>query len=143
MLSNSSGLDLLRTAIHPLNQNPRSLDPLIHLAADAQFVLLGEASHGTHEFYLTRAEITKRLIREKGFHAVAVEADWPDATESINMCVRGTKTRRRFNRSPALLDSLCGCGGTKMWKRLFGGYASTTIASLPFRSASMDWTSTA
>ena len=42
-------------------------------------MLLGEASHGTHEFYRERAEITRRLIREKGFTAVAVEADWPDA----------------------------------------------------------------
>jgi erythromycin esterase-like protein len=46
---------------------------------EARFVLLGEASHGTHEFYRERAEITKRLIIEKEFTAVAVEADWPDA----------------------------------------------------------------
>jgi erythromycin esterase-like protein len=55
---------------------------------DARFVLLGEASHGTHEFYRERAQITKRLIREKGFHAVAVEADWPDAYR-VNRYVRG------------------------------------------------------
>jgi erythromycin esterase-like protein len=88
MLSNSFDWDLLRTALHPLSQDPGSLDPLIHLAADAQFVLLGEASHGTHEFYSTRAEITKRLIVEKGFQAVAVEADWPDA-DRVNRYVRG------------------------------------------------------
>ncbi len=46
---------------------------------EARFALLGEASHGTHEFYRERAEITKRLITEKNFTAVAVEADWPDA----------------------------------------------------------------
>jgi hypothetical protein len=51
-------------------------------------VLLGEASHGTHEFYRERAEITKRLIEEKGFTAVAVEADWPDAYR-VNRYVRG------------------------------------------------------
>jgi erythromycin esterase-like protein len=51
-------------------------------------VLLGEASHGTHEFYRERAQITKRLIREKGFTAVAVEADWPDAYR-VNRYVRG------------------------------------------------------
>ena len=50
--------------------------------------LLGEASHGTHEFYLERAEITKRLITEKSFTAVAVEADWPDAWR-VNRYVRG------------------------------------------------------
>src|SRR5438105_3977658 len=54
----------------------------------ARFVLLGEASHGTHEFYRERAEITKRLIEEKGFNAVAVEADWPDAYR-VNRYVRG------------------------------------------------------
>jgi erythromycin esterase-like protein len=49
---------------------------------DVRFVLIGEASHGTHEFYTERAEITKRLIREQGFSAVAVEADWPDAARA-------------------------------------------------------------
>ncbi|WP_394848725.1 erythromycin esterase family protein [Pendulispora brunnea] len=54
-------------------------DVLLARIGDARFVLLGEASHGTHEFYSERARITQRLIREKGFDAVAVEADWPDA----------------------------------------------------------------
>jgi erythromycin esterase-like protein len=54
-------------------------------------VLLGEASHGTHDFYRVRAEITKRLIRDKGFGAVAVEADWPDAYR-VNRYVRGRST---------------------------------------------------
>jgi erythromycin esterase-like protein len=58
---------------------------------DARVVLLGEASHGTHDFYRVRAEITKRLIREKGFGAVAVEADWPDAYR-VNRYVRGRST---------------------------------------------------
>jgi len=51
----------------------------MNLIGDARLVLLGEASHGTHEFYQQRALITQRLIQEKGFTAVAVEADWPDA----------------------------------------------------------------
>jgi erythromycin esterase-like protein/predicted phosphoribosyltransferase len=63
-------------------------DPLIERAAGMQFVLLGEASHGTHEFYRERAEITRRLIAEAGFTAVAVEADWPDAYR-VNRFVRG------------------------------------------------------
>jgi erythromycin esterase-like protein len=53
--------------------------PIMDLIGDNRFVLLGEASHGTHEFYETRARITEWLIAEKGFTAVAVEADWPDA----------------------------------------------------------------
>ncbi|MGB7201513.1 MAG: erythromycin esterase family protein [Pyrinomonadaceae bacterium] len=63
-------------------------DPLIAAVGDARFVLLGEASHGTHEFYRERAQITKRLIDEKGFCAVAVEADFPDAYR-VNRYVRG------------------------------------------------------
>ncbi|MCU1259467.1 MAG: erythromycin esterase-like enzyme [Bryobacterales bacterium] len=74
--------------VHLLQRTPGDYDPLLDLIGDASFVLLGEASHGTHEFYYTRAEITKRLIREKGFHAVAVEADWPDAYR-VNRFVLG------------------------------------------------------
>jgi erythromycin esterase-like protein/predicted phosphoribosyltransferase len=63
-------------------------DDLVERAAEASFVLIGEATHGTHEFYRDRAEITKRLIAEAGFTAVAVEADWPDAYR-VNRYVRG------------------------------------------------------
>jgi erythromycin esterase-like protein/predicted phosphoribosyltransferase len=63
-------------------------DRLIERAAGARFVLLGEASHGTAEFYRERAEITKRLIVEAGFTVVAVESDWPDAYR-VNRYVRG------------------------------------------------------
>jgi erythromycin esterase-like protein len=69
----------LRKEVHPLTGNREDFDPLLALVGDSRFVLIGEASHGTHDFYRIRAEITKRLIREKGFSAIAVEADWPDA----------------------------------------------------------------
>jgi erythromycin esterase-like protein len=78
----------IREAAHPLTGASSDYDPLIRLIDDARFVLLGEASHGTHEFYRERAQITKRLIQEKGFTAVAVEADWPDAYR-VNRYVRG------------------------------------------------------
>ncbi len=78
----------LRDAAHPLVGAPHDFDPLVSLIGDARFVLIGEASHGTHEFYRIRAEITKRLVREKGFSSVAVEADWPDAYR-VNRYVRG------------------------------------------------------
>ena len=61
---------------------------MLECVGDARFVLLGEASHGTHEFYRERAQISKRLIVERGFSAVAVEADWPDAYR-VNTFVRG------------------------------------------------------
>jgi erythromycin esterase-like protein len=78
----------LRDAAHPLVGAPEDFDPLLARIGDAHLVLIGEASHGTHEFYRVRAEITKRLIREKGFTAIAVEADWPDAYR-VNRYVRG------------------------------------------------------
>ena len=72
-------LDGIRAEANVLDGNGRDYDPLLRMVGDRAFVLLGEASHGTHEFYAMRAEITRRLIDEMGFDAVAVEADWPDA----------------------------------------------------------------
>src|SRR5690606_21413418 len=60
---------------------------LLERIGDAKVVLLGEASHGTSEFYLTRQEITKALIEKKGFNIVSAEADWSDA-EQINNYVK-------------------------------------------------------
>ncbi|WP_227982764.1 erythromycin esterase family protein [Nocardia spumae] len=65
----------------------RTLDDLV---GDARFVLIGESSHGTHEFYAARAAITRWLISEKGFTGVAVEADWPDA-HRVDRFVRGVE----------------------------------------------------
>jgi erythromycin esterase-like protein len=62
--------------------------PSGHMFGDAHFALLGEASHGTHDFYHERALITQRLIAEKDFTAVAVTADWPDAYR-VNRYVQG------------------------------------------------------
>lgn len=61
--------------------------PLLEAIGDARLVLVGEATHGTHEFYRARAELTKALIATKGFNLVAVEADWPDAYR-VNRWVR-------------------------------------------------------
>ncbi|MFI5333131.1 MAG: erythromycin esterase family protein [Candidatus Babeliales bacterium] len=59
--------------------HPSMYKQLLTYIGDAQIVLLGEATHGTHEFYELRAEISKRLITEKNFNAIAIEGDWPDA----------------------------------------------------------------
>ena len=88
LASKSDVIQLIRRHAHALESTSGNYDPLLEQIGDARFVLLGEASHGTHEFYKARAEITKRLIREKGFDAVAVEADWPDAYR-VNRFVRG------------------------------------------------------
>src|SRR5947207_373758 len=64
------------------------LDPLMERIGDARYVLLGEASHGTSEYYTWRTRISQRLIREKGFSFIAVEGDWPDCYR-VNQYVRG------------------------------------------------------
>jgi erythromycin esterase-like protein len=81
-------LAALRANALPLPSEDADYTPLLDLTGDAHFALLGEATHGTHEFYRERAEITKQLIANKGFTAVAVEADWPDAWR-VNRYVRG------------------------------------------------------
>ncbi|MBI4947275.1 MAG: erythromycin esterase family protein [Bacteroidetes bacterium] len=70
-------IQLIKRNSHRL-RTPKELDPLMEKISDAKYVLLGEASHGTHEYYTWRAKITKRLILEKNFSFIAVEGDWPD-----------------------------------------------------------------
>ena len=72
-------LDVLRQAAIWFEPSPDGFGALLSTVGDARLVLIGEASHGTHEFYRTRAELTKALVVRKGFNLVAVEADWPDA----------------------------------------------------------------
>jgi len=86
---------------HPLTGAAQDYDPLMNRIGQAHLALLGEASHGTHEFYRERAEITKRLIKDKGFNGVAVEADWPDAYR-VNRYVRGMNDD--FDAREALAD---------------------------------------
>lgn len=78
----------VRDLARRLDETPADYDALLDLAAGRRFVLLGEATHGTREFYRMRAEITRRLVTELGFDAVAVEADWPDAWR-VNRYVQG------------------------------------------------------
>jgi erythromycin esterase-like protein/predicted phosphoribosyltransferase len=98
---------LVRRRAVPLLGDPGEYDALIEGIGDARVVLLGEATHGTHEFYRERALITRRLIVEKDFAGVAVEGDWPDAYQ-VNRYVqaaRGTgeavDALRDFRRFPA------------------------------------------
>ena len=66
----------MSTALPPLSQSDSLTSAGIPLSA--KYVLLGECTHGTEEFYRTRAAITRRLVAERGFTAVVFEADWPD-----------------------------------------------------------------
>jgi erythromycin esterase-like protein len=126
-------VEMLRSSAHPLTGGARDYDPLLDLIGDARFVLLGEASHGTHEFYRQRAEITKRLICEEEFTAIAVEADWPDAYR-INQYVRalgdaqeGIEALEGFKRFP-----------TWMWRNAdvldFVGWLRSHNDGLPTRA---------
>jgi erythromycin esterase-like protein len=98
----------IRDAARPVVGSARDYDSLLELIGDAQVVLLGEASHGTHEFYRERARISQRLIEEEGFAAVAVEADWPDAYR-VNRWIRGVGE----DRTP--LDALGGFERFPRW----------------------------
>ncbi len=97
----------IREAAYPLH-DAVDLDPLIDRVGSARYVLLGEASHGTSEFYTWRHQISERLIREKGFSFIAVEGDWPDCYR-VNRFVKGydgaeqsaEEVLRHFDRWPS------------------------------------------
>jgi len=101
-------LEAIGQSAHRLTGEPADFDPLLKRVGDARIVLIGEASHGTHEFYRLRAQITKRLIAEKGFSAVAVEADWPDAYR-VNQFVRAQ------SRDEDAVDALAGFERFPAW----------------------------
>jgi erythromycin esterase len=97
----SDVLDMLaarvRRAARPL-RTPADLDPLVDHVGDARFVLLGESTHGTSEFYTWRAELTRRLIEERDFSFVAVEGDWPD-------CYRINRYVKRLRGAPTDVEA--------------------------------------
>ncbi len=77
--------------LQPLSGKKSDFDGLLKITKEARFVLIGEATHGTQEFYKIRADLTKKLIEEQGFNAVAIEGDWPDAYH-INRYVNHTNS---------------------------------------------------
>jgi erythromycin esterase-like protein len=99
--STYDGTDAGRPLAGPL-RDPADLDPLLDRIGDAGIVAIGEASHGTHEYYAWRAALTRRLIEERGFGFVAVEGDWPDCYR-VN---RSVKLREGAHEDPRdALDS--------------------------------------
>jgi erythromycin esterase-like protein len=107
----------------PLN-NSKDLDPLLEDIGDRRIVMLGEASHGTHEFYTWRAATSKRLIEEKGFNFIAVEGDWPDCYQ-INRFIKGYKDAgdnienilKNFDRWPTWMWGNWEVAGLAEWLR--------------------------
>ena len=131
---------LLRQQAYPLTGKATDYDPLLELIGDARLVLIGEASHGTHEFYQERAEITKRLIREKGFTAVAVEADWPDAYR-VNRYVRGASKDAKsigalgnFQRFPTWMWRNTVVLDFVDWLRAYNDFLNRNASEIPARS---------
>ncbi|WP_414576514.1 erythromycin esterase family protein [Anabaena sp. CCY 9402-a] len=101
-------VEALRESAYQITGTATDYDPLINLIGNARFVLIGEASHGTHEFYEQRIEITKRLIQEQGFTAVAIEADWPDAYR-VNRYIQGV------SEDPTPAEALAGFQRFPTW----------------------------
>src|SRR5437762_121071 len=88
-MASQSVIGHINRAALPLTFEARDYDPLLKWIGNCPLVLIGEASHGTHEFYRERAVITRRLIEEQGFNGVAIEGDWPD-TYRVNRYLRGS-----------------------------------------------------
>lgn len=121
----------------PLNQE-ESLDRLIEAIGDADCVLLGESSHGTSEFYTIRAELSKRLIKEKGFSFIAVEGDWPSCYE-LNRYIKrypGTQSigeaMQSFNRWPTWMWANSETAQFMDWLREFNSENCQTKEKIGF-----------
>ncbi len=95
-------------AARPLTGVAEDFDSLLDLVGDRRLVLIGEASHGTREFYAERARLTRRLVDELDFTVVAVEGDWPDAYR-VNRYVMGLSTDRSAD------EALCGFRRFPTW----------------------------
>jgi len=103
-----------------------SLEPLVRDIANRRIVMLGEASHGTHEYYTWRTAISKKLIREKDFRFIAVEGDWPDCY-LINRYVKGyrdagtdiIKVLKSFDRWPTWMWANWEVAALAEWLREF------------------------
>jgi erythromycin esterase-like protein len=134
MVAPGEQIEAICAAAHPLWEEPAASDPLLGAIGDSQIVMIGEASHGTHEFYAARALITRRLIEERDFSAVVVEADWPDAYR-VSRFVRG------FHDDP---DAAAALGGFRrfpqwMWRnsdvldfvRWLHAYNESLVAAAP------------
>jgi erythromycin esterase-like protein len=87
-IAEKKALEHLKELVQPLSGARSDYDSLLEMVGNAKYVLLGEATHGTHEFYKARSDITKRLIEEAGVTVIAWEADWPDALR-INRFIQG------------------------------------------------------
>src|SRR3990167_6410886 len=85
-------INIITDIAEPLAVQPTQYDSLLDKIGNARFVLIGEATHGTHEFYQARIAITQQLIMKKNFMAVTIEGDWPDVYR-IHRYLQGAQNR--------------------------------------------------
>jgi erythromycin esterase-like protein len=102
--------EYVREIAQPLSGSANDYDSLLELIGDARFVLLAEVTHGKHEFYSERAAITKRLIAEKGFSILAIEATGPIRPEFTVTCGAPQRIRMQMKRFRVFRS---GCGATR------------------------------
>ncbi len=122
-LSNKEVMGLLNDKTYDLKDG---LQPLYDRIGNARIVLLGEASHGTHEYYVWRARITRYLIEEKDFNIIGVEGDWPDCYQ-INRYIRSynnsgelaSEVLKRFDRWPTWMWANWEIAALMEWLRVF------------------------
>ncbi|WP_018222817.1 erythromycin esterase family protein [Salinispora pacifica] len=107
---------------------PSDFDPLLERARDARIVMLGEATHGSHDYYRLRGELTRRLIAEGGFSFVAVEGDWPDCdrvhrsvTAAPDAAVEPQAALERFERWPTWMWANAEVARFCRWLREWNG----------------------
>ena len=141
----SSVSNVIREAAEPLTGSASDYNSLLDLVGEARFVLLGEASHGTHEFYWERAEISKRLVLERGFCAVAVEADWTTRIRSTPLSEGRVVTPTAWKRWTASSAFRNGCGEMPTFSISWVGSVSTMMVShrITRSAAFTGWISTA
>jgi protein-L-isoaspartate(D-aspartate) O-methyltransferase len=116
---------LIREAAEPFDDlETADLGPLLDRIGDSRVVLLGEATHGTSEFYRFRARLTRELILRKGFNIVAVEADWPDAARIDRYVRGGQQTPADVSRPSRVFRP--GCGAIARCGTSSSGFECTT-----------------
>lgn len=115
-------IEKVRSAVLPL-EDEGDLDPLLRRLGRARVVMIGEASHGTSEFYQWRARITRRLLQDHGFSFVAVEGDWPDCMRLTRFLKGGEgdtlEVLRSFERWPSWMWANQEVAAFAAWLRAF------------------------
>lgn len=130
-------INILNDTIEPLTIEDK-YSTLLEKIGDARFVLIGEATHGTKEFYQTRIEITQELIKKKNFMAVAIEGDWPD-TYRVNRYLQGSmknddceKSLEGFKRFPNWMWRNTTLPPFLLWLRRYNDNLSSPSAKISF-----------